>query len=671
MPFFRNTTVSATGQNGSLSLDQVRKLIESSLLPGHFYEKIPGSLLWEHHRGEEIPWEIFHGQLLNADQTRLSESFESWNVYWHEDGHRSREPLISLKLDSQRKLIHITRAIERMVWQGYNAGDNVYLSREIPKWVPELVGTIRMDDFKDTAALEDELICMVFHAVIGTSRLPLTSVESPLTSFSFGQVAYFHRPASALGPADVPLRSPGELIAQGLHGHLNDLERAKLLETGLRTVKPRAIEEMAGLLATRWQSLGGTGGSMVACLRKLFNEVALSPYTGFARNTVDLLAALITSSLLTATDVIDFLGYVLRQTGRHLTAYDLVTFHHRGANYPDALLLDEVLRAYLDWIEETPESFVALDTEEPKFAKVKKIRRRALRQALFQWYLYRDLAVPDFPTSVGENARILPDPFHRLPEEQILVPARRTKRLFAGTDLNLNRPNVKQTVRQCFMDLQHAEELQELGTAIYLDRPLGLSKKPGEPDQTPLLSYELFSSSLVRQRLDFLKNHQFLGPTVKEVADLEGTMNACRALPGLPLQLDAGEQRPGVVSLEDAARIADDFVLLRTTRQSARRFLELFDFSTLANRCGLDLLSGNERVLIVRANVLEERSPEILVFFDENFRRRMEVQVDSSEGFRVRAGFELPIRPLRPLGIWTAAGPQNVIGERTEIGSQE
>ena len=54
----------------------------------------------------------------------------------------------------------------------------------------------------------------------------------------------------------------------------------------------------------------------------------------------------------------DFLGWLLRQIGRHLTAYDLVTFHHRGANYPDALVLDAVLKAYLARIEREPELFL-------------------------------------------------------------------------------------------------------------------------------------------------------------------------------------------------------------------------------------------------------------------------------------------------------------------------
>jgi len=53
-------------------------------------------------------------------------------------------------------------------------------------------------------------------------------------------------------------------------------------------------------------------------------------------------------------------------------------------------------------------------------------------------------------------------------------------------------------------DLQEPEELQELGTAVFLDRPLGALKHPGEPDCTPLLSYQAFSRFIARTRLRFL-----------------------------------------------------------------------------------------------------------------------------------------------------------------------
>src|SRR5262249_175991 len=216
---------------------------------------------WEHHDREEIPWEIFGGQLLDSSQTRLTESFESWNIYWNEGGHRSTEPLISLKLDSGKRLIHVVRSIHRMIWQGYHAGDNVYLSREVTKWVPELVGTARIDELVKPGALRDELICLVFQAVVGTSRLPLTSVESPLPSFSLGQLASFYR--SVETQVGRPLRSYKELIEQALDDDLNDLERVRLLETVLRTVGPEDMEAAAGSLASRWQGLGWDARTMV------------------------------------------------------------------------------------------------------------------------------------------------------------------------------------------------------------------------------------------------------------------------------------------------------------------------------------------------------------------------------------------------------------------------
>ena len=79
---------------------------------------------------EEIPWELFRGRLLDPAQTRQRVRFQSWNLYWLEEGIRSAEPLLSLKLDERREEVHVVRAILSYAWEGYHAGDNVYLSRE-------------------------------------------------------------------------------------------------------------------------------------------------------------------------------------------------------------------------------------------------------------------------------------------------------------------------------------------------------------------------------------------------------------------------------------------------------------------------------------------------------------------------------------------------------------
>src|SRR3989440_8473677 len=110
--------------------------------------------------------------------------------------------------------------------------------------------------------------------------------------------------------------------------------------------------------------------------RSLFNAVSLSPYTSLVDNAIALI------ELTGRQDVFDVLGDLLIKLGRHLTAYDLVTFHHRGANYPDALLLDAVLKEYLAWAERRPELFA--DSAGERWRK--RLRRRALRQG---WLLRR------------------------------------------------------------------------------------------------------------------------------------------------------------------------------------------------------------------------------------------------------------------------------------------
>src|SRR5262249_46809227 len=153
----------------------------------------------------------------------------------------------------------------------------------------------------------------------------------------------------------------------------------------------------------------------------------------------------------------------------------------------------------------------------------------------------------------------------------------------------------RQLLRQSISDLQHSAELLELGMALFLDRPLGTFKRPGEPDQTPLLSYEAFSRSIAEGRLRQLYQSLDLGAGPHE---LEESLRRLRTLPGagLPIQRQLGPVRPGVASLQDALQVADDFVLLRTTRRTAQEFLGRFDLSVLAGRDTLDYLDTGKDV---------------------------------------------------------------------------
>ena len=301
---------------------------------------------------------------------------------------------------------------------------------------------------------------------------------------------------------------------------------------------------------------------LLPLLRTLFNEVSLSPYTDLVDKSLSLVDERERQGHATPAEAVDFLGGLIRQLGRHLTAYDLITFHHRGANYPDALLLDAALKRLLGRIEKHPELFLGGEDRQ-------RLRRRALRQGWLLRRFYEGHAVPDAPASSGENMRVLPPPHVHVSEEQILHPARRTRRLFADDPLtNHLGPRGAEALRQSVADLRHPEELLELGMALFLDRPLGTGKAPGEPDQTLLLSHLAFSRSLARQRLKLLAG----------AAEYEGFLTAmAEGLRGVPVSAVAGRPRPGAVSAADARQVADDFLFLRTTAPTAAAFCEQYD----------------------------------------------------------------------------------------------
>src|SRR5260370_18723489 len=105
---------------------------------------------------------------------------------------------------------------------------------------------------------------------------------------------------------------------------------------------------------SRWHTLAYSTTEFLSLCRTLFNDVSLTPYSDFVDKTLIFLKFLTSRVELSAEDYADFLGTMLRHNVRHLTSYDLITFHHRGANYPDALLLYTVMKPYLTLIENEP-----------------------------------------------------------------------------------------------------------------------------------------------------------------------------------------------------------------------------------------------------------------------------------------------------------------------------
>jgi hypothetical protein len=341
----------------------------------------------------------------------------------------------------------------------------------------------------------------------------------------------------------------------------------------------------------------------------MFDEVSLSPWTDFVNKVIRLLTKV---RLFRPEDCVDFESRLLRLVCRHLTAYDLVTFHHRGANYPDALLLDLVLNDYLARLERSPELFAG---------EAGRPRRRALRQAYLLRTQYENHPVPDVPTSPGEHQRVLPDGHPRVPEEQILNPAARKCRLYENDPL-LGRlgPAALDVLRQSVADLAHPDERRELGAAVYLDRPFNGGKAPVEPDATPLLASLAFSASIARRRHQRLRSD--LGVSGPDEIDL--------AMPGLQPERIGAPARPGTVSLVDAARAGPDFVFLHTLAGSVRPLLDWIDFGPLRER-----MTG--RVLFARA----PSGPSVWAY-DEALRPLAALTPRLERGYVGRRGLEYP-----------------------------
>jgi hypothetical protein len=618
---------------GPLTLQRVADLCPRLLAPAHFFAGKGVDFRWDHVAAEDISWEIFHGRLLDPAHTRQRAVFASWNVHatLPAAGCDAPEPLLSLKLDAASGLLHVVRGLECYAWEGYDGGDNVILSRQRRKWARELTGTIHLEQFRDLADLEDELACQLFHAIVGASRLPLTSVEAPHPLYSFGDLFYCYRPWAE---SSQPFRSWQELATNLLHPAVTSRERARALETFLHNVPLEEMPSAVSWWLRSWPEQPTGAPDLEKLLRTLFNEVSLSPWTDLVEKTLAFVGTLEASGAWDAPMRIDFLSHLLRQTGRHLTAYDLVTFHYRGANYPDALLLDEVLKDYLRSIEAHPELFRSPEGTPIDQERRQRLRRRALRQGYLLRRHYEGHPVPDLPTSPGENSRLLPRGHPRVPEGQILEPSKRRCVLYADDPLPpLLSPLAQEALRLSFADLAHADERRELGLGLFIDRPFGEGKHPAEPDATSLLSAIAYSRTIAEQRLRRLAADLGYAGDAPEVRIVAGRLD----FPGLSVDAIGEASHPGVVTLADARRASADFVFLRSTRTSIESLLEAFDFTPLSARFGLDDLLKTQPILVVR-----RRGSTGVCVYDSDWQLRLELVVPLRERFLSRGGVEYP-----------------------------
>jgi len=512
-------------------------------------------------KAETIPWEIYHGRLLDAAQTRMSKTLLSWRIAQADNTHTPVEPLIAARFDVHARQIHVTRGLLAYVWEAYDAGGGVIESREVIRWTRELVSTITLAEFADLDSLRDELIATIWHAVVGTSRLPLHSVEAPLPAYVFGQLHYVYRDDAG----EQPCAGWSDFIAASRQTPLAWREMVKLVEFTLRHVSPNEVAQVGRTFLSAFPAMTP---DLPRLMRALFNEVSLSPHTCLIANALLLIEEWPTLGAMSVAEEIDFLSWLLRHLSRHLTAYDLVTFHHRGANYPDALLLDAALKTLLRRIDTHPELFETTETDA-------RIRRRALRHGCLLRRHYEGHLVPDHPTSPGENNRVMPASHPRLGEEQLTQSLKRRRLLYENEPLaSLLSPNARRILALSLRDLEHREERLELGVGLFIDRPLGYAKTSIEPDLTPILAHEAFSLSLARRLMLELQHLAGeLGLEPMHLPELE-------AAPGLSHIELAACPRP-VAALADVRKVADDFVILRTLPGGLNELLALFDWQDL------------------------------------------------------------------------------------------
>ncbi|MBI3823586.1 MAG: hypothetical protein HY289_13030 [Planctomycetes bacterium] len=604
----------------------VGQLIDDAMRPGHFFVAPDLHLTWVAAKSETIRWEIFRGRLVEAAQTRQEKTFLSWHILEAD----ATEPTISVKLDVHERCIHVTRGLLCYVWEGHEVG-GVIESREVVKWTRELVGTIMLADFTDREPLRDELICLIWQAIVGTSRLPLTSVEAPLPAFSFGQLHYVYRDDAGTSP----MMSWQDLASCWSQPDLARAERAKLLEFVLRRGTWAALFFSTAI---------GSQSMSLPLWRAMFNSVSLSPFTQFVDNAL----FMINIGAPQHEDAIDFHGDLLCKLCRHLTAFDLVTFHHRGANYPDGLLLDTAIKRYMNHASFS-ELFLGAGLKA-------RMRRRALRQGCMLRRHYEGLLVPDMPTSPGENARVAPASHPRVPDEQLTQANRRRRQLFTDEPLrelvaNLGenairlatsfeiRSRFRAAFEQSIRDLEHLDERVEMGLGLFIDRPLGYAKAIGEPDLTPMLAHEAFSPSIARQRWQELKKlcAELAIPCDAERLDLLFEHGPWPT--GLP-HAEVRECPRPTAALCDVRKVADDFVILRTMPVGLRDMLDQFDLRERLPFPDVRLCTPE----------FDKAGQPVLVLYDTKLRQRVEIEVDASQGYACRAGVELPKPGLRVRG---------------------
>jgi hypothetical protein len=242
--------------------------------------------------------------------------------------------------------------------------------------------------------------------------------------------------------------------------------------------------------------------------------------------------------------------------------------------------------------------------------------------------------------------RVLPPPHVRVPEEQFLYPHTRTKRLYDGDPLDKHlSEQAKSALQESINDLRDAEELRELGMAIFLDRPFGGGKAPTEPDGTLLFSYMAFSRSIASNRIRFLAADLGLIADRAEEENFQQTLDNMDAR-GIPVKEIGKFARRGIVSLADALTAAEDFVVICNTTKSWSDFQLHYLSDPALKQFSMSVLGFGQSMLLLR-DAPSANGQESVAIYDSKHRKRIELEFDLRKGYLRHRGNEFPASPLR------------------------
>ena len=127
-------------------------------------------------------------------------------------------------------------------------------------------------------------------------------------------------------------------------------EQVKLFETFLHAATFDEMPTAAESFVSPWPD-ENRDHDLLTLFRGLFNEISLSPYTDLVSKSFSFSLAVYMLDYVSYSSGVDIIGFLLRQNGRHLTAYDLITYHHRG-EFSRRSLAQRALGEYLlrlDW----------------------------------------------------------------------------------------------------------------------------------------------------------------------------------------------------------------------------------------------------------------------------------------------------------------------------------